>query len=305
MAAMASQLVRFSPGGELARPAPRVDFEQAARAVINAKRSKHTRDAYSRDLAGWISFCEVAAIDPSRATIDDATKFRDDLTGADDSRRRRLATLSSIYKTLHRAGGVVIGNPFHPGILAWPVAGTVLKAHRIDEDQGSRIVAAAAEHSRDHAVLCLLYDTGWRRSAVAMIRRANYRNGRVFGRGKGGKELEVELPPSSVAAIDRWLSEVRVSDYLFPARDGEGHLHPGTVNKIVDHWARVIDPAAHPHSFRALFIRTGLDAGIPQHEVQGAAGHSSPEMTARYDGKARGGGVAKQVALFRNRGRAK
>jgi integrase/recombinase XerD len=305
MATMASQLVRFSPVGELARPAAHVDFEQAARAVIKAKRSKHTRDAYSRDLAGWIAFCETESIDPAGATIVDSTKFRDQLAGADDSRRRRLATLSSIYKTLHRAGGVVRGNPFHPGILAWPIAGTVLKSHRIDEDRGERIVSAAAKHSRDHAVLCLLYDTGWRRSAVAMIRRSNYRNGRVFGRGKGGKELEVELPPSSVAALDRWLGEARISDYLFPARDGEGHLNPGTINKIVDHWARVIDPEAHPHSFRALFIRTGLDAGIPQHEVQGAAGHSSPDMTARYDGKARGGGVAKQVAIFRNRSRRK
>jgi integrase len=304
---MASQLVRFSPAELAPAQAPHVDFEQAARAVIKAKRSKHTQDAYTRDFNGWLEFCARESIDPARATIGDATKFRDELAGADDTRRRRLATMSSIYKALHRASvtgnRIVAGNPFHPGMLAWPVAGTVLKSHRIDENQGERIVAAAAEHPRDHAVLCLLYDTGWRRGAVAAVKRANYRDGYVFGRGKGGKELEVELPVNSVAAIDRWLSKARVSDYLFPARDGEKHLHPTTVNKIVDRWARVIDPEAHPHSFRALFIRAGFDAGLPTHEVQGAAGHSSPEMTARYDGKTRGGGVAKQVAIFRARRR--
>ena len=55
----------------------------------------------------------------------------------------------------------------------------------------------------------------------------------------------------------------------------------------------------HPHSFRALFIRAGYNAKIPEYEIQGAAGHSDSSMTQRYDGARRGRAVATQVAAFR------
>ena len=302
---MASRLIKATSSVELVPRAQRVSFESAARAVIAAKKSSHTKKAYEGDLKGWLAFCAIQEIDPSCATLTDATNYRDALVGADDSRRRRLATLSSIYRALRklsdRDAPIVTGNPFHPEILDWPRAGKVLKSRRITDDQALAIVRASIDHARDHAVLCLLFDTGWRRAAVASLPRANYRDGRVRNRQKGDKEQEVELPDRSVAAIDRWLCESRLSNYLFPADDGDGHLHPNTVNKIVDRWAAGFAPEAHPHSFRALFLRDAHDAGLPSYEIQGAAGHASSDMTARYDGKARGGGVARQVATFRAR----
>ena len=288
----------------VARPASRVDFKNAARQVIAAKKSPHTRDAYTRDLDGWLSFCAHEQIDLKIPTLADATHYRDALIGSEDTRRRRLASLSTIYSTLRKLpdehGRPIVGsNPFHPGILAWPRAGKVLKARRISDDQAIAIMRAASGHARDHAVLCLLRDTGWRRTAIASLPRANYDGRRVFNRQKGDKEQEVELPDDSVAAIDRWLGERRTSGYLFPADDGDGHMHPNTVNKIVDRWAAKVAPEAHPHSFRALFLRDAHEAGLPSYEIQGAAGHASADMTARYDGKARGTGVARQVATFR------
>ena len=152
-------------------------------------------------------------------------------------------------------------------------------------------------------MLCLLRDTGWRRAALASLPRANYNGHYIFNRQKGDKEQEVELPNDSVMAIENWLRERRTSDYLFPADDGDGHMHPNTVNKIVDRWAEKVAPEAHPHSFRALFLRDAHEAKIPSYEIQGAAGHASADMTARYDGKTRGTGVARQVALFRQQRR--
>lgn len=290
------------------RSASRIDFKTAALQVIAAKKSPHTRDAYKRDLEGWLAFCSHERIDPKGPTLHDATRYRDALIGSDDTRRRRLASLSTLYHTLHKLPDehqrpIVAGNPFHPEMLAWPKAGKVLKSRRISDDQALAILQAAMSNARDHAVLCLLRDTGWRRTAVASLPRDNYDGRRIRNRQKGGKEQEVELPDASVDALDRWLVERRISDYLFPAEEGDGHLHPNTVNKIIDRWAKKIAPEAHPHSFRALFLRDAHDAGLPAYEIQGAAGHASADMTARYDGKARGTGVARQVATFRDKRR--
>ena len=71
----------------------------------------------------------------------------------------------------------------------------------------------------------------------------------------------------------------------------------------IDRWTKEIAPKAHPHSFRALFLRDAHDAGLPSYEIQGAAGHASSDMTARYDGKARGTGVARSVAIYRQQKR--
>lgn len=293
--------------GELVlRPVSLVDFKTAARQVIAAKKSAHTRDAYTRDLEGWLAFCAHEQIDPKIPTLANATRYRDALIGAEDTRRRRLASMSTIYHTLRKLpdehGRPIVGaNPFHPEILAWPKAGKVLKSRRISDDQALLIMQAAeaAGNLRDYAVLCLLRDTGWRRTAIASLPRANYDGSRVFNRQKGDKEQEVFLPDASIAALNRWLAERRTSDYLFPIDDGDGHLHPNTVNKIIDRWAAKVAPEAHPHSFRALFLRDAHDAGLPSYEIQGAAGHASADMTARYDGKARGTRVARQVAAFR------
>ncbi len=292
------------------RPASRVDFKSAARQVIAAKKSPHTRVAYTSDLEGWLAFCEHDQIDPKTPTLADATHYRDSLIGSEDTRRRRLASMSTIYSTLRKLPDehgrpIVASNPFHPEILAWPSAGKVLKSRRISDDQALAIMKAAEGNARDHAVLCLLRDTGWRRTAIASLPRANYDGHRVFNRQKGDKEQEVELPDGSVRSIDRWLATRRTSDYLFPSDNAAGHLHPNTVNKIIDRWAKEIAPKAHPHSFRAAFIRDAHEAGLPAYEIQGAAGHASADMTARYDGKTRGTGVARQVALFRQQRRGK
>ena len=290
------------------RPESRIDFKLAAQQVIAAKKSPHTRAAYTRDLDGWLQFCGHERIDPKMPSLSDATRYRDALIGSEDTKRRRLASMSTIYSTMRKLPDehgrpIVASNPFHPEILAWPRAGKVLKSRRITDDQAFAIVQAASGSARDHALLCLLRDTGWRRTAVVSLPRANYDGRRVYNRQKGDKEQEVELPDDSVAAIERWLRERRTSDYLFPADDADGHMHPNTVNKIIDRWAKEIAPEAHPHSFRALFLRDAHDAGLPAYEIQGAAGHASADMTARYDGKARGTGVARQVAQFRARRR--
>jgi site-specific recombinase XerD len=45
-----------------------------------------------------------------------------------------------------------------------------------------------------------------------------------------------------------------------------------------------IDPAkVHPHTFRHAFVTFALDADVPLHRVQDAAGHADPRTTQRYN----------------------
>jgi integrase len=44
-----------------------------------------------------------------------------------------------------------------------------------------------------------------------------------------------------------------------------------------------IDKHISPHSLRHTFVTLGLDAGIPLRDMQVAARHSDPRVTARYD----------------------
>ena len=44
-----------------------------------------------------------------------------------------------------------------------------------------------------------------------------------------------------------------------------------------------VDKPISPHSLRHTFVTLGLDAGIPLRDMQVAARHSDPRITARYD----------------------
>lgn len=282
------------------------DYERAARAVISGKRSKHTRAAYEADLAVWVAYCSNAGIDPIAPQINDVAEFRDGLKGSAETARRRLASLSSIYSMLLR-GRAVQRNPFHPAVVPWPPASSLPKTRLVTDEHAQKMIDhAIAEQSsrgrRDAAIIQLLYDTGLRRVSVASIRRITYVDGTVHATVKGDKEVELVLPDSSVAAIDRWLEHCQAdATYLFPGL--RGHLNPATINKIVKHRAGAVGARhVHPHSFRAAFVTAGYDAGIPEHEVQASVHHSDPKTTRRYDRRVRGRAVATAVEVFRKRG---
>ncbi len=73
-------------------------FENAALALIAAKRSPHTRAAYRRDLRRWLEFCDAERIDPVSPPLDATSLFRDHLTASlsNESARRVIAAMSAV-----------------------------------------------------------------------------------------------------------------------------------------------------------------------------------------------------------------
>jgi integrase/recombinase XerD len=285
-------------------------FENAAEAVIKAKRSEHTRDAYRGDLRRWIAFCASHRVDPAQPTIMVTTAFRDALRASmsEDGARRKIAAMSSIYSTLLK-GGAASANPFHPAVLAWPPASKIPKTQLVSDDVALAMIAhAEADPSprglRDAAILRLLYDTGLRRESIATLQREYYQPPTLRAIVKGGSPVELELPPSSIAALDQWLNySTRPTGYMFyGARSSP--IHVTAINRLVSARGEAVGAkGVHPHRFRTSFITSGYDARLPEYEIQAGAHHKDLKTTRRYDRGTRGVSTAVNIAKFR-KGRA-
>lgn len=288
---------------------PFESFERAAYALIDAKRSENTRKAYRADLKRWIAFCAEGHVNPHGPSIMDTTLFRGHLlaTMAEDSARRGIASLSSIYKML-LAGRVANANPFHPAVLAWPAANTIPRTQLVSDATATAMIKHAEQDrrpvgARDAAILNLLYDTGLRRESVATILRANYRRPTLLATVKGGGKGDIDLPASSTAALDHWLRVAPPdSVYVFPGVAAGEHINVATINKLVNQRAKAVGAAhVHPHCFRAAFVTAGYDAELPEYEIQAGVHHKDSKTTRRYDRGARGSSTATKIAKFRGR----
>jgi integrase len=281
-------------------------FEDAANAVIDAKRSEHTRDAYRGDLKHWIAFCALHRIDPATPTIMATTTFRDSLRASmsEDGARRKIAAMSSIYSTLLK-GGVAGANPFHPAVLAWPPASKIPKTQLVSDDVALAMIAnAEADPSpaglRDAAILHLLYDTGLRRESIATLQRTDYRPPTLRAIVKGGAPVEIELPPGSIEALDQWLNYSTRPGYMFHGATRYTHIHVTAINRLVKARGEAVGAkGVHPHCFRAAFVTAGYDAHLPEYEIQAGAHHKDLATTRRYDRGTRGVSTAVNIAKFR------
>lgn len=282
------------------------DFERAALAFIAAKNSIHTRKAYLADFERWLRFCYASGILPEAPTLEATTAFRDALRAEVSaiSTRRVLSAMSSIYRALLKAR-VVRGNPFHPEALAWPASEPIGKTPVVPEHVAEAMLENAENDPdtlrgrRDAAILRILYDSGLRRASVACITRVGIEPDRLQTIVKGGSTGYVGITANMRRAIDRWLAVAPESPHLFPGKCGE-HIHVETLNKIINARANAIGAeGVHPHCFRAAYITTAYNAGIPEREIQASTHHKDVNTTRGYDRDARGLQTAANVAEFR------
>jgi site-specific recombinase XerD len=109
-------------------------------------------------------------------------------------------------------------------------------------------------------------------------------------RRKGGRHQDVALAPRTAAVLDEYLRTRGgpTSGPLLVTRTGE-RLDRWAAWKVIRGLARAagVEHAVFPHALRHGFVTAALDAGVPLHRVQDAAGHRDPRTTRRYD-RARG-----------------
>jgi len=263
--------------------------------------SKHTLDAYNRDLALFLGF--LTGHLGNEASLDDladlrSADFRAFLAAeqargrAKTSVARSLSVVRNFLRFLARRGlaeNAAIGSVRTPKLpkpvpkaLSIPEASELLDAA---ETEGTEPWHGA----RDAAVMALLYGAGLRLGeALAITRReAPVKEGTLTVVGKGKKTRAVPILPIVAEAVAAYVSmcpyDPGPDGALFLGARG-GPLHPRLVQGAVARLRRALGlgDTTTPHALRHSFATHLLAEGADLRAIQELLGHASLATTQRY-----------------------
>lgn len=265
---------------------PVVDAETLFVAYLAGYSNEKTRKAYASDLRHWATWCDsihVGVLDARRVHVDAYMRACEHHGTADATIARRLSAISGYYD--YAVDEDLIGrNPV--GRVKRPKVNDESPTLGLDREEVGRLLAVT-EKPRDLALVCLLLLNGLRVSealAADVDDLATERGHRVLSvTRKGGKVALVPLAPRTAVAVADLLGDRRDGP-VFATRTG-ARLDRQGAWKIVRRLAKTagIDKTISPHSLRHTMVTLSLDAGVPLHTVQDAAGHADPRTTQRYN----------------------
>ncbi|MFJ4623062.1 tyrosine-type recombinase/integrase [Streptomyces sp. NPDC088812] len=281
-----------------------------AGAWVARQRSANTRKAYGRKFRTWEAYARSANVHPLKATLPLADAYSRHLETAPtlvrvkggrrgemaptgkplspSGRAQALSAAGSFYTYAARLGAVP-ADPF--AAVARPdIDPDHSSTEGLTPDETARLLETARSWSpRSYALVALLYLLGPRVDEVLALNadQLGYDRGHrtLPLRRKGGRVQAVPVPPLALDALMVYL-DGRDTGPLFTTGTGRRWSEP-EVWKHLRVLARRADlPQADtikPHALRHGFITDGLDAGVPLHEMQDAAGHRDPRTTQRYN----------------------
>jgi integrase/recombinase XerC len=269
--------------------------------------SAHTDEAYARDLAALVKFCDRmgvadwSALDAQHVRTFAAHSHAGGLSPR--SVQRRLSAVRSFYEFLlreapaaaargkaTRRAGRVRANPAI-GVGA-PKAARRLP-HTLDADQMGRLLEIPAGGGltvRDRALMELLYSSGLRLAELVGLDLTDLdlRDRTVRVLGKGGKARIVPVGRLALVALRAWAKERAAlaaahEPALFVGRFGR-RLGPRAIQTRVDYWAKRqgLGVHVHPHMFRHSFASHLLESGGELRGVQELLGHADISTTQIY-----------------------
>jgi integrase/recombinase XerD len=261
--------------------------------------SRHTIDAYRRDLAGYESFLERRDLQCESADAAAVRGYLSHLSNAGLSpatMARRLSALRQFHRFVYLEGGrqddptQTVEGPRQQRPLP----------RLIDQDEIAALIEAArqrgdAEGLRLTACLELLYAAGLRVSELVALPLAGLAPDRsiLTVLGKGGKERMVPIGRPARASLDAYLEvrehflhrHAKASRYLFPSRSRAGHLTRQRLTQLLKGLAveAGIDPARlSAHVLRHAFASHLLAGGADLRAVQMMLGHADIATTQIY-----------------------
>jgi integrase/recombinase XerC len=213
---------------------------------------------------------------------------------------RKIATLRSFYKYLHRRG-IVSANPML--MIRSPKQSKRLPK-AISVEQVERLLGAPDDRltlgARDKAILETLYSTGVRVSELVDLNRRHLDGlgEALVIRGKGKKERVVPLGSHAHKAIHHYLGLLDADERFKTARDSYaagddvplfinksgGRLSTRSVRRKLDKYLAKcgLDSSISPHTLRHSFATHLLDNGADLRSVQELLGHQSLSTTQIY-----------------------
>lgn len=269
--------------------------------LLNERRySKHTLDAYARDLAEFLEFAgRHKGVEPNPQLLQkfEVRDFRAYLSFRagrhieKSSMARELSSLKNFFKWLDinnlakNSALSVISAPKRPKVLP--------KALDVDDtfnviDEARTMAKTAWQGLRDAAIFTLLYGCGLRISEALSLNVGDIdHNDFLRIKGKGNKERIVPLLPAVIENINAYLSEcpykMRNGEPLFLGARGE-RLVPRIVQRQMQKIRAYLGLADHltPHALRHSFATHLLAEGTDLRSIQELLGHASLTTTQRY-----------------------
>ena len=262
-------------------PAPAGDLGALVAGWLLGFRSTNTRDAYRRDIAGWLIFCAANSLDPLTARRPHANAWACTLDAAGlkpSTIARRLSAVASWYAWL-AAEEVITYSPM--AHVRRPKVSDESATLGPDRDEARRLLDTASRLGRVPAALVsLLLLNGCRVSEVvgANIEDLDTEQGHrvLHVTRKGGRAALIPLAPRTAAALDALIG-ARTAGPIFQGR-GRERLGRTGANYILNRVANAagIDKHLSPHSLRHGFVTLSLEVGATLTDVQDAAGHADP-----------------------------
>jgi len=261
-----------------------VDFLKAEQGV-----SPHTLRAYTQDLNEFSAFLNEEPEDIDYLDIRSyiATLHHRDLKKSSIS--RKLATIRSYFKYLHREG-YVKKNPAK--LVSSPKVPKTLPRFLVIDETFSLMDTPKGETfipTRDKAMLELLYSSGLRVSELTSLDVVDLdiKESLVRVKGKGRKERIVPIGSKAMEAIQNYLPERISLKKKSPAlllNNRGGRLTQRSVLRILVAYSRMINLKGEisPHTLRHTFATHLLHEGADLRSIQELLGHSSLSTTQKY-----------------------
>jgi integrase/recombinase XerD len=278
-------------------------------------RNKNTRAAYMQAVGQFCRWCEqrqlrLAGIRPLHMSA-----YIEGLQKSAPSVKQHLAALRGLFNWLvvkqvvpENPALFVKGPRFSRQIGVTPILEAEQMRALLDSIKPTRLVKVPAKHGggqremvdvkglRDRAVIAIMAYTFARVSAVARLRRGDYRlegkRARLRLQEKGGKERLVWLHHEAEQYLDEYLAAAQIEEAgaLFPTLD-KTHRMSGTpltrrdVLRIVKERCRAagLSETFCNHTFRGTGITVFLQNGGALEAAQDMANHSDPRTTKLYD----------------------
>ena len=250
------------------------------------------RDALDRAARILAPGADAARIPWHRLTYATATGLRAELLArhAPATVRATLAALRGVLRECWRQGLTSAEEYARATDLA-TVRGSRAPRGR-DVAAGELAALLAACDVREAAALALLYGCGLRRGELVALDVADVdpaaRTVRVR-HGKGDKERIVPMPGGTARAVALYLdAEARDAGPLVHSRDRSCSVPsrltgPGVRVMLRRIAARARVAELSPHDLRRAYVGDLLDAGADLSTVAKMCGHTSTDVTARYD----------------------
>ena len=262
--------------------------------------SPNTLSAYKRDLTEFFSFLQasgnsVPAAEVNHLLIRQFLGHLNRIGNRRSSSSRKLASLRSFYRFLHREG-VVDKNPAR--IVRAPR--TEQRNPRVLTEEEVTVLLDMPDRSsrkglRDAAMLEVLYATGMRVSELTGLNLGDFQFSQrlIMVRGKGRKERLIPFSERAArimkkykpvrALLLRGAKSSKDPEAFFLNMRG-GRISPRSVQRMVRTYVISASDAmnVHPHTFRHSFATHLLQRGADLRSIQEMLGHADLSTTQKY-----------------------